>query len=82
MEVNVMKLLLFILTLLEPPSPFQINIQKPLIKNAPPHPPLERGKQICGHVFSPLAHPILCFNDFTSTSEEEKKCDMAQCSKM
>lgn len=80
-KVSVMKLLFFILTLLEPPSPFQINIQKPLIKNPPPHPPLEQDKQIWGCVCSLLAHPILYFNDFTSTSEE-KKCKMARCSRM
>lgn len=45
-KVTVMKLFFFILTLLEPPSPFQINIQKPLIKNPPPRPPLEQDKQI------------------------------------
>lgn len=79
-KVSVMKLLFFILTLLEPPSPFQINIQKPLIKNPPPRPPLEQDKQIWGCVCSLLAHPILYFNDFTSTSE--KKCKMARCSRM
>lgn len=73
MKVSVMKLLFFILTLLEPPSPFQINIQKPLIKNPPPHPPLEQDKQIWGCVCSLLAYPILYFNDFASTSDEKKR---------
>lgn len=61
------------LTLLEPPSPFQINIQKHLIKNPTPHPPLEQDKQIRGCVCSLLAHPIHCFNDLTSTSAGKKK---------
>lgn len=82
-KVSVMKLLFFILTLLEPPSPFEINIQKLLIKNPPPHPPLEQDKQIWGCVCSLLAHPILYFNDFTSTSEKKKKNarwhDAAEC---
>lgn len=82
-KVSVMKLLFFILTLLEPPSPFEINIQKLLIKNPPPHPPLEQDKQIWGCVCSLLAHPILYFNDFTSTSEKKKKKrEMARCSRM
>lgn len=81
-KVSVMKLLFFILTLLEPPSPFEINIQKLLIKNPPPHPPLEQDKQIWGCVCSLLAHPILYFNDFTSTSEKKKKREMARCSRM
>lgn len=81
-KVSVMKLLFFILTLLEPPSPFQINIQKPLIKNPPPRLPLEQDKQIWGCVCSLLAHPILYFNDVTSTSEKKKKCKMARSSRM
>lgn len=44
-KVSVMKLLFFILTLLEPPSPFQINIQRPLIKNPLPRLSLEQDKQ-------------------------------------
>lgn len=63
-KVSVIKLLLFqffflILTLLKPPSPFQINIQKRLIKNLTPYPPPEQDKQIRGCVCSLLAHPIL-----------------------
>lgn len=74
-RVSVMKLLFFffILTLLEPLSPFRINIQKPLIKNPTPHPPLEQNKQIWGCVCSLLAHRILYFNDFTSPSEKKRK---------
>lgn len=68
------------LTLLEPPSPFQINIQKHLIKNPTPHPPPEQDKQIRGCVCSLLAHLIHCFNDLASTSVEKKKGEMARCS--
>lgn len=73
------------LTLLEPPSPFQINIQKHLIKNPAPHPPPEQDKQIRSCVCSLLAHPIHCFNDLASTSvkkkkKKEKKWAMARCS--
>lgn len=71
------------LTLLEPPSPFQINIQKHLIKNPAPHPPPEQDKQIRSCVCSLLAHPIHCFNDLASTSvkkKKEKKWEMARCS--
>lgn len=67
-KVSVMNLLFFILTLLGPPSPLQINIKKLLIKNPAPRPPLKQDKQIWGCVCSLLAHPMRSFNDFTSTS--------------
>lgn len=87
--VKVIPLKLFVsllssfLTLLPPPSPFQINIQKHLIKNPTPRPPPERDKQIRARVCSLLAHPIHCFNDLTSTpvkEKKEKKCKMVRCS--
>lgn len=63
--------LVFYLDLVGASITLQINIQKPLIKNPPPRPPLEQDKQIWGCVCSLLAHPILYFNDFTSTSEKK-----------
>lgn len=77
-KVSLLERLLFsfflsFLTLLEPPSPFQINIQKHLIKNPTPHPPPEQDKQIRGCVCSLLAHPIHCFNDLASTSVKKKR---------